>query len=111
MIDISEKSLGKFILITLKERTNPSPASNSPLASVLSQGSLKEKEGDPAREYEQDVWDEKHTCKKGGIFRSNARRKKILVDKMCLTTKSVSFTHLLRFCSTGRGTSTHSRVQ
>lgn len=68
MTDISEKHLGEFILITLKERTNPSPASNSPLASVLSQGSLKEKEGDPAREYEQDVWDEKHTCKKAEFF-------------------------------------------
>lgn len=74
MTDISEKNLGEFILITLKERTNPSPASNSPLASVLSQGSLKEKEGDPAREYEQDVWDEKHTCKKGGIFRFGGKK-------------------------------------
>lgn len=107
--------------VTLKQWADFPPAGDAPFAGELAQGRLQEKDGDPAAHEEDDVGDEERS-----LMRTKQERKSsiIFLHRICsqLTfsaTQSrflvITFyskvsiseeAYLLRFCSTGRETST-----
>lgn len=107
--------------VTLKQRADFPPAGDAPFAGELAQGRLQEKDGDPAAHEEDDVGDEERS-----LMRTKGERKSsiIFLHHICsqltvsatqsrfsvITSYSkVSISeeaYLLRFCSTGRETST-----
>lgn len=111
--------------VTLKQRADFPPAGDAPFAGELAQGRLQEKDGDPAAHEEDDVGDEERS-----LMRTKRERKSIRVLHRICSQLTFSATqsrfliitfyskvsiseeaYLLRFCSTGRETSTRCPAQ